>query len=242
MVEVLVKVAVIGGGITGAAIAYDLALRGFKVTLFERGSIASGTSGRTHGLLHSGCRYVRDVEVARRCYIENMILRKIAPWLFEKNGGLFIGITEEDLAYKDFFLSQCEKAGIPVREISVKEAFKLEPNLNPNTKTTVIVPDSSFEALRVVLSFLASAKKRGAEVRPFHEVIGFNIRSGEITSIKVKDWVTLKEKEFKVDFVVNATGPWAAKVSSLAGVKVPVKPSPVVMVALRERVSTMVIN
>jgi glycerol-3-phosphate dehydrogenase len=49
-------VVIVGGGGTGAALAHDLVLRGFGVTLVERGEITSGTTGRHHGLLHSGAR------------------------------------------------------------------------------------------------------------------------------------------------------------------------------------------
>jgi glycerol-3-phosphate dehydrogenase len=71
---------IIGGGFTGAATAHDLALRGFQVTLVERGEIASGTSGRCHCLLHSGGRYcVNDHESAIECIEENLILRRIMP-------------------------------------------------------------------------------------------------------------------------------------------------------------------
>ena len=56
---------IIGGGGTGAAVAHDLTLRGMKVTLIERGELTSGTTGRHHGLLHSGARYaVKDKESA----------------------------------------------------------------------------------------------------------------------------------------------------------------------------------
>ncbi len=235
-------IAVIGGGITGAAIAHELALRGFKVTLFDRGSIGSGTSGRTHGLLHSGCRYVKDPEVARECYEENIILRKIAPFLFEKNGGLFIAVTEKDLEYRDKFLDGCEKAGIPVKEISREEALKLEPNLNPNLKTAIIVPDGTFDPLKVIFSFLATAKHNGAEIRPYNEVVGFKVSNGSIKSITVLDKTSMRKYEFEADFYINATGPWAGKVGKLAGVKVPVKPSPGVMVALDGRIGNMVFN
>jgi glycine/D-amino acid oxidase-like deaminating enzyme len=51
-------VAIVGGGGTGAALAHDLALRGLRVTLVERGELTSGTTGRHHGLLHSGARYL----------------------------------------------------------------------------------------------------------------------------------------------------------------------------------------
>lgn len=235
-------VVVIGGGITGAATAYDLSLRGFRVTLLERGSIGAGTSGRTHGLLHSGCRYAADTEVARECYLENQILRRIAPFLFEKNGGLFVAITEDDLAYKDFFLKKCEEAGIPVKEIEPAAALKMEPNLNPELKAAVLVPDGTFDPLKVLLSFLASAKKHGAVVKPYNEVVGFRVEGGEVRAVRVLDKVSLREYELEADFIVNATGAWANKVASLAGLHVPVKPSPGVMVALDGRIGYRVFN
>ena len=81
---------IIGAGFTGVATAHDLALRGCDVTVVERGPIANGTSGRTHGLLHSGGRYaVKDQESAIECIDENLILRQIVPSVIEPNGGLF---------------------------------------------------------------------------------------------------------------------------------------------------------
>jgi len=65
---------IIGAGFTGCALAHDLTLRGYRVTVLDRGEIASGTSGRTHGLLHSGGRYcVKDKESAVECIEENTI-------------------------------------------------------------------------------------------------------------------------------------------------------------------------
>ncbi len=62
------EVLVIGGGATGAGVARDLALRGVDVTLVERGGLSSGTSGRSHGLLHSGARYAEaDARGAEEC-------------------------------------------------------------------------------------------------------------------------------------------------------------------------------
>ncbi len=236
------SVLVIGGGITGVAVAYDLALRGARVTLVERGSLGAGTSGRTHGLLHSGCRYIADIEVARECYTENVILRRIAPFLFEKNGGLFVAVSDDDLEYKDFFLKQCDKAGIPVQELSREEALKLEPNLNPGLKAAIRVPDGTFDPLKVILSFAASAKLHGAVIKPFNEVTGFRVEGGRVVSVRVLDKTVPREYEVKPDFVVNATGAWADKVARLAGLRVPVRPSPGVMVALDGRIGNMVFN
>ena len=84
-------VIIVGAGSTGAATAHDLALRGLRVTVIERGEVASGTTGRNHCLLHAGGRYcVTDRESAIECIDENMILRKIMPDLLELNDGLFV--------------------------------------------------------------------------------------------------------------------------------------------------------
>lgn len=83
-------VLVIGGGATGGGIAWDLALRGVRVILAEMGDLATGTSGRYHGLLHSGGRYaVRDPESARECIEENLIVRRVAPEAIEDTSGFF---------------------------------------------------------------------------------------------------------------------------------------------------------
>src|SRR5574339_746942 len=125
-------VIVIGAGFTGCATAHDLALRGFDVTVVERGPLANGTSGRTHGLLHSGGRYaVKDQESAIECIDENMILRKIVPSVIEPNGGLFIALNESDLAYGEEFIAGCEACHIPIEQLTPQQALKMEPNLNP---------------------------------------------------------------------------------------------------------------
>jgi glycerol-3-phosphate dehydrogenase len=94
------RVVIVGGGGTGAALAHDLTLRGLRVTLVERGELTSGTTGRHHGLLHSGGRYaVSDRASAIECIEENTMLKRICPGSFEQNDGLFVAITNEDLAF-----------------------------------------------------------------------------------------------------------------------------------------------
>src|SRR3989304_10340495 len=81
---------VIGGGATGLGVAWDACLRGIKVLLVDQSDLGQGTSGRYHGLLHSGGRYViSDPVSARDCAHENEILRRLAPSTIEDNvGGL----------------------------------------------------------------------------------------------------------------------------------------------------------
>lgn len=71
-------VVIVGGGATGAGLVHDLAPRGLRVTLLDRGELTSGTTGRHHGLLHSGARYaVGDREAGLECIRENTILKRI---------------------------------------------------------------------------------------------------------------------------------------------------------------------
>ena len=117
--EKMEHIIIIGGGGTAAALAHDLALRGFKVSLFEKGELLSGTTGRHHGLLHSGARYaVHDPEAAAECIAENRILRHITSDAIEFNGGLFVALDDSDLEYKQSFLKACKGCGISTKAIS----------------------------------------------------------------------------------------------------------------------------
>src|SRR5260370_21679791 len=90
-------VVVIGGGSTGAGVLRDLTLRGIDAILVEKGDLASGTTGRSHGLLHSGGRYcVNDEQAAIECVEEGRILRRIARSAVEDTGGYFVSGTEEN--------------------------------------------------------------------------------------------------------------------------------------------------
>ena len=83
----MIDVIVVGGGVTGLGVAWDLSLRGLRVVLLERASLASGTSGRFHGLVHSGARYVvSDPVAAAQCAHEGAVLARIASRLVHPTG------------------------------------------------------------------------------------------------------------------------------------------------------------
>ena len=234
---------IIGGGGTGAAVAHDLTLRGFKVTLVERGEVTSGTTGRHHGLLHSGARYaVKDKESAVECIEENMILRRIAPGSFELNDGLFIAITEEEAAYSNEFYEACLECGIPARRLTREEVLRREPNVNPALKLGVQVPDATMDAMRMPLRFFATAKHNGAVIKTYTEVVDFVKRGNAVSAIRVRDHTTNKEYEIGGDIFISAGGAWSGKIGAMVGVEVPIRPSPGVMLAVRGRICNMVIN
>lgn len=236
-------VVIVGGGGTGGALAHDLALRGVRVTLVERHGLVSGTTGRHHGLLHSGARYaVSDAESAVECIEENRILRRICPGSFEENDGLFVALDEEDLAYRDTLLGACEACGIPAAWLGRRAALALEPGLSPWTLGAMRVPDATMDALRLPLRFFATAIANGADVRPWTEVVDVTRHGGSVVGVEVVDRPSGRRYAISADVVVNAAGPWAERIGRMARVDVPVRPSPGVLVAVVGRLSSTVVN
>jgi glycerol-3-phosphate dehydrogenase len=146
------------------------------------------------------------------------------------------------MEYYDEFVKACADCGIPAQELTREQALALEPNLNPSLKAAVRVPDATMDAMRMPLRFFATAKRNGADLRNYVEVLSLVVNDRVVSGAVVRDHVTGKVAEISADVVVNATGPWSEKVAAMAGVDVPIRPSPGVMLALRGRLCNMVVN
>jgi glycerol-3-phosphate dehydrogenase len=241
--KLMEHIIIIGGGGTGGALAHDLLIRGFRVTLFERGELLSGTTGRHHGLLHSGARYAMyDPIAAKECIQENQILRRIAPEALEQNDGLFVALNDDDLDYRKLFLERCRNCGISVRELAPDQALAAEPALNPDLKAAIQVPDATMDAWRLPMHFYATAKSNGADINSYAEVIGLHSSQETVTGIRILDHQRQREYDVKGDLFVNATGAWAGKICAMAGIPLPVQPGPGAMIAVEGRLTNMVIN
>lgn len=235
-------VLIVGGGV-GGALAHDLALRGFRVTLLERGELLSGASGRHHGLLHSGARYVlHDPEAAAECREENAVLRRIAPQAIEANGGLFVAVDDEDLRHREAFLDGCRAAGIPAEPLAPAQALALEPALTPTLRAAFQVPDATMDAWRLGMHFFATARANGADIRRFTEVVAFVMSGRTVAGVEALDHRTNRSSTIAADLVVNAAGPWAGRVAAMAGVEIPLQPAPGVMLSLQGRLTGRVVN
>ena len=173
-------VLVVGGGATGVCAAYDLARRGLDVILAERGDLTTGTSGRFHGLLHSGARYaVNDPESAAECIQENRILRRIAPHSIEDTGGLFVAAAGDPADYVPRWIEGCRAADIDIEEISVAEARRREPALRPDIQRAFRVPDGSVDGFDLGHAFIQAAERYGARTLIYHDVTALEpIRRG----------------------------------------------------------------
>ena len=223
-------VLVIGGGATGAGTARDLAMRGVDVTLIDRDGLAGGTSGRSHGLLHSGARYAEsDPEGAAECIEENRILRRIAGACIRDTDGLFVGLSDDDAEYFAEKRAACESVGIPTEELDPAAARELVPDLASDVERAIRVPDAVIYPSRLVAANALDAENHGATVRPNAPLESLTVRDGRITEAEVGGTV---DDVVRPTVVVNAAGAWAGKVAAMAGLDVNMQPTRGVMVSV----------
>ncbi len=236
-------VIIVGGGITGAGTARDCALRGLKVLLIERHDLATGATGRNHGLLHSGARYaVTDMESAEECIKENMILRKIARHCVEETEGLFLTLPEDDLAYQAKFVESCQAAGINAKVIDPKEALRMEPSANPDIIGAVQVPDGAVDPFRLTSANVIDAKLHGAKVLVYSEVTSL-IKDGDtVKGVEIYNHITKQNEQYYAPITVNAAGIWGQRIAEFAGARINMFPAKGALLIFGHRVNNVVLN
>ncbi len=246
MKKIKTELLVIGGGATGAGVARDLAMRGFRTLLVERGDLTQGTTGRYHGLLHSGARYaVRDPLAAKECIEENRILRRILPGCLEDTGGFFVLTPWDDPDYVGPFIAGCRSAGIPLEELDIAQMLREEPLLNPQIQRCFRVPDGSADSFKATHANAASAREHGAQILTYHSVIRLLTAGRQpaiVTGAVVHDLVKDDEVQIEADLVVNAAGAWSAAISGMAGIQVRMVPGKGTMLAVNHRILNTVVN
>jgi glycerol-3-phosphate dehydrogenase len=115
--------------------------------------------------------------------------------------------------------------------------------MNPNLLAAYLVPDGTFDPLRLALAFAAHAKKYGARFLTYHEAEGLVLDGkGNVVGVRAWDRTSDKHIEMKADMVINATGAWAGKIAEFAGLDVPITPTPGIMVAYDQRLVNRVVN
>jgi glycerol-3-phosphate dehydrogenase len=223
-------VLVVGGGATGAGVARDLALRGVDVTLVDRNGLGSGTSGRSHGLLHSGARYSESSERdARECLRENRILGDIAGECVRETGGLFVQLSGDDPGYFEEKRRACESAGIPTEVLGADAALDIVPGLSDDVRRALRVPDGVISPSRLVAANAADARSHGATVAVDAPVRAMTAEEEQITGVELGGSV---DERIEPEYVVNATGAWAGRLAGMVDIDIEMRPTRGVMVSV----------
>ncbi len=209
---------VIGGGITGAGIALDAAIRGLKVALIEKNDFAHGTSSRSTKLIHGGLRYLKQLEfgIVRETGHERAILYKNAPHIvypekmllpiidggslgrYSTSLGLYMydrlaGVKRDE---RRFMLNKTKTLS---REPMLKEEILLGGG--------VYIEYRSDDA-RLVIEVLKTAQHKGALSLNYIQAESLLYSDGKVVGAKVKDKISGKSFDIKAKKVINAAGPW----------------------------------
>lgn len=213
-----VDLLVVGGGITGAALAYEGASRGLHVALVERRDYGAATSAATGKLIHGGLRYLKrlDVALVRESLAERRTLMRIAPNLVEPIGmvlpepGLVekLGLTAYDVLSFDRNRTPDPAKRIPAHRTLGRE--ELTARGLPHLSSGALFHDAIMPAPeRLTLAFVRSAARAGALVANRVRVDELLGSAGRISGARVVDEVTGEAGEIRARVVANASGPWA---------------------------------
>ena len=234
---------IVGAGATGSGLARDLAMRGVRCLVIDKGDFASGTTGRFHGLLHSGARYVvRDPVSAVDCIKENRILQRIARDSVESTGGYFCWLRGDPDDYPPAFLEGCQKAGIEVEEVPRDVAAREEPMLNPLTERVFSVPDASIQSFELVAANLRSAVEHGAHVAHYTRLAEVHVEDEMVRWVELEHLPDGERKRCYIGVLASAAGAWSGLVGRLAGIELKMEPGWGVMVIMNQRLSHRVLN
>jgi glycerol-3-phosphate dehydrogenase len=235
-------VLVVGGGATGAGLLRDLALRGARALLVEQGDLCHGTSGRFHGLLHSGARYVtRDPRAAEECIRENRILRRVAAGCVEDTGGIFAWLRDDPEDYPSQFVAGCGVAGIECEEIPAAAARREEPLLSPAVQRAFRVPDAAVQSFDLTAANVHAAVAEGATVRLRTRLTGVVIEQGRVVAAELTDGDGGSSR-VEIGCLASAAGIWAGTVARMAGDDIAMDPGWGVMVIMNGRLCRQVVN
>ena len=221
---------VIGGGITGAAVAYDAASRGLSVALVEKNDFGWATSAATSKVIHGGLRYLKTFEfgLVRESLNERRIMGNIAPNYIYPIPFMFInptfvmkiGLFVYDLLAFDKKFTWDKSKKIPNHyPLSRKEVIEKVPNTKREglQGARVYYDSLSIFPERLTLAFLKSAIHYGAKVSNYTKVEDFFIPEGnKVSGIVVRDLVNNRSHTLKGKLTINCTGPWADIVLKVA--------------------------
>ncbi len=217
------EIVIIGGGVMGLALAWQLARRGVRdIVVLEQGYLCFGSSGRNGGGVRQQWSTEDHIRLARRSV---SLYRRLASetginiW-FRQGGYLFLCRSKEQAQWMEENVELQNRLGVPTRLLDPAQAAKLVPGLNTdgvelcsyNSTDGVLFP------WPVVWGLARAATELGVEINTFCRVTAIDVRDGRIVK------VVTDKGSIATPRVVNAAGGWSASVARLAGVELPNKP------------------
>jgi glycerol-3-phosphate dehydrogenase len=225
MAETPLDLLIIGGGITGAGIARDAALRGFRTAVVDKSDFGAGTSSHSSRLIHGGIRYLEQgaFRLVFEASHERRVLLRIAPHLVRPLAFLFpIYRGSRVPAWKlraGMWLYDLLSSFRNVRWhrwLRPKKVRSVEPGLRDRGLVgAALYYDAQTDDARLVIATMRSAIKAGALAASYVETTALLKPDGRVRGAVVRDMLTGQTATLRASVVVNATGPWSDHVRRL---------------------------
>ena len=220
---------VIGGGMAGAGVARDLALRGASVALFEKGDFASGTSSKSSKLIHGGLRYLElaDFKLVRESLREKKTLERLAPhlvrplpFLVPVYRGATRGLVKVRLGMWLYHLLTPGKTTERYRVLKPVDALTMVPSVRAEDLEGAgyYFDDLLLYPERLCLENVLSAVRHGARAFNYCEIEEFVRGRRGLEGVQARDLLTGQVQAVRARTIVNCAGPWVDRVRALAGV------------------------
>jgi sarcosine oxidase subunit beta len=222
------RAVVVGGGIVGLASAHALAERDVEVVLCEKGSLGNGSTARALGGIRT--QFSTPVNV-------DLTLQSLPVWesfeeafgvdiAFRQAGYLFLGRTEETADLLEAQVEMQRERGAETELLSAAEASEVCSGVRTEavTAATYNPRDGFADPYLAVQGYAGAVREAGVDVRTKTEVRDVVLREGRVVGVEVSGPETDGTERIEADVVVNAAGPWARRVATMAGLDIPVAP------------------
>lgn len=225
--ETQFDILIVGGGIYGAAAAWEASRQGLSVALIEKGDFGGATSANSLKTVHGGLRYLQtlDIKRVRESVIERRRFLQIAPhivrplpvimptygWMMKSKHAMFAGLLLNDILSADRNISVDASRKIPMGRVLSKHAtLRMLPGiaLDGVTGAAFWTDAQMYSSERMLLAFVLSAAENGVQAANYVKAEGFLQTDQRIEGVQAKDMLTGESFEIKAKTVLNTNGGW----------------------------------
>lgn len=214
---------VIGGGVIGSSITYYLSKMGKRVLMIERRDNCSGSAGASDGVVGYHTKkpgLQMELAIQSIAMFDDLSQELGMDVEYRKNcGGMQPAETELEWKILSDIVKEQRKSGVDIYMISMKEACKIEPQLNPDLYGALYSPTSGkVNPLKLTFAYIRAAKRLGAEVLYNTEVTKVLVKMNRVMGVETT------KGTYYADQIIDAAGSWAAEVAAMAGEDFPIRP------------------
>ena len=212
---------IIGGGVMGCAIAYNLAREGLKPVVIERSDIGGEASGANGGGVRQSARNLKEMPLAiESIQMYGQLHDELGMDIeYVREGNLRLCTSEEELDTMRKSVENQKAANLELEMLDRKQVLNINPHIGEKVLGASFCPtDGHVNPFLTTYAFFQKAKRLGARIFTHEEVKGIRLQKSRVSAV-ITDKQTIE-----TDLVVNAAGVAGRKVANMVGLDLPMRP------------------